>query len=452
MTNKVFKSMFFSVSLLCSICLDGRAQENQKAIFKLTDCLNYAFQNSYEARKAGFDTEESKAQLKETKGALLPQVSASADLTHNIKLPVTMVQDFPTPGESFSMALGTKDNISAGINLEQVLFDASLFTGIKMSKNAKELMSLKETMTREELIYNIGNAFYDIIYSQNLLESSVTTLSIMDSIYRKTELQVAQHITREIDLNRMKVNISNMKVDIQKTAVTVNQQMNYLKVLMGMPLSYDFRLSNDSELSFPYPNNTNLADTEWNDKIELRILDNEKNANLLEITQLKNAYLPSLSFFASTGYNFQSDRLNFGKGALWSNGTYIGVRLSVPIFDGTQKHNKIRQARFRLQKTEEDIKQTQQTVLSNRQNALAQLHIGYNAVNSQKENLEVAEKTWQQGIMLYNEGLYSITDLLDTEKSFREAQTAYTYELVNYQKSLLDLMKSEGTINSLIKK
>ncbi|KAA6308712.1 Outer membrane protein TolC, partial [termite gut metagenome] len=288
-----------------------------------------------------------------------------------------------------------------------------LFTGIKMSKNAKELVRLKEAMTREELIYNIGNAFYDIIYSQNLLESSVTTLSIMDSIYRKTELQVAQHITREIDLNRMKVNISNMKVDIQKTSATVNQQMNYLKVLMGMPLSDDFKLSNDSELSFPYPNNTNHTDTEWNDKIELRILEKQKESNRLEINQLKNAYLPSLSFVASTGYNFQSDKLNFGKGALWSNGTYIGVNLSVPIFDGTQKHYKIRQAQFRLGKTEEDIKQTQQTILSNRQNALAQLHIGYNAVNTQKENLEVAENTYQQGIMLYNEGLYSITDLLD---------------------------------------
>jgi outer membrane protein TolC len=103
-----------------------------------------------------------------------------------------------------------------------------------------------------------------------------------------------------------------------------------------------------------------------------------------------------------------------------------------------------------LQKTEEEIKQTQQSLLSSRQNAISQLRVGYKAVNVQKENLEVAEKTYQQGVMLYNEGLYSITDLLDTEKSFREAQTAYTYELVNYQKSLLDLMKSEGTINQLV--
>ncbi|KAA6340187.1 Outer membrane protein TolC [termite gut metagenome] len=454
MEIKVFKSMLFSVCLLCGICLDGAAQENQKATFKLTDCLNYAFQNSYEARKAGFDTEESNALLKEAKGALLPQLSGSASLTDNIKLPVTFMPGdfFGAPGEDVGISLGMKNEVSAGIDLEQVLFDASLFTGIKISKNAKELARLKEAMTRDELIYNIGNAFYDIIYSGSLLESNLTTLSIMDSIYRKTELQVSQHITREIDLNRMKVNISNMKVDIQKTSATVNQQMNYLKVLMGMPIAYDFELNAEPELSLPSPNYTNNPETDVNDKIELQILDKEKNGNLLEINQLKNAYLPSLSFVASTGYNFQSDKLDLGKGKFWSNGTYVGAKLSIPIFDGAQKHSKIRQAQFRLKKTEEEIKQTQQNILSDRQNALAQLLIGYNSVNVQKENREVAENTYQQGIMLYDEGLYNITDLLDTEKSFRDAQTAYTYELINYQKSLLDLMKSEGTINTLINK
>ena len=71
-------------------------------------------------------------------------------------------------------------------------------------------------------------------------------------------------------------------------------------------------------------------------------------------------------------------------------------------------------------------------------------------MKAQLENTEVAEKTYQQGIMLYEEGLYSITELLDTEKAYRESQTAYIYELVNYHKTLLDLMKAEGNLESLV--
>jgi outer membrane protein TolC len=430
--------------------MDVAAQESQKTTLNLQECLDYALRNSYEVRKAFLDTEESKAQLKESKGALLPQLSGSASLTDNIKLPVTMM-----PGEFFgadgdiAIAIGTQYEVIANLDLEQVLFDASLFTGIKISKNAKELAALKEKMTQEELIYNIGNAFYDIVYSQHLLENNTKMLLLTDSIYRKTELQVAQQITREIDLNRMKVNIGNTKVEIQRTLATITQQKNYLKVLMGMPMENDFAVG--CELDF-FPSGQNTPSIDHNGMTELQILNNELHSGLLEINRLKNNYLPALSFVASSGYTFQSEKLNLGKSDFWSNGMFVGVKLSIPVFDGAQKHHQIRQAQSRLKKTEEDIRQTQQQILSDRQNSHAQLLTGYNAVNVQRENMEVAEKTYQQGIMLYTEGLYSITDMLDTEKSFREAQTAYTYELVNYQKSLLDVMKSEGNLNQLINK
>jgi outer membrane protein TolC len=398
-------------------------------------------------RKAALDVQESEAAHNENKAALFPQLSGTASLTDNIKIPESLMPDENT-GEDIAVESGTQWNSSAGINLEQVIFDANLFTGLKISRNAKELIRLKEQMTREELIYNIGNAYCDIIYSQNLLETNRLTLAIMDSIYKKTELQVVQKITREIDLNRMKVSISNMKVDIQKTLATITQQKNYLKVLIGMPVNYDFKVET------PRSGNTfEMApkSVDIHDKTDLKILDKEKTAVSLEISQIKYAYLPTLFFGASSGYNFESSKFNLNDKKYWSNGTYVTLMLSVPIFDSGQKHQKIKQAQFRLQKTQEDIMQTEQNILSDRENYRSLLLAGYDAVKAQRENTEIAEKTYQQGIMLYDEGLYNITELLGTEKEYREAQTAYTYELVNYHKTLLDLMRVEGTLLDLMK-
>jgi outer membrane protein TolC len=332
-----------------------------------------------------------------------------------------------------------------------VIFDASLFTGIKISKNAKDLVVLKSFMTQEELIFNIGNAFYDIVYSQSLHENNLTTLTIMDSIYRKTEMQVKQHITREIDLNRMRINISNLKVEKEKTEAIMAQQKNYLRILMGMPLETIFELADDE--IFVLPENNYLADSNnIESKTELQILYNEKTGGLLEIKQLKMSYLPSLSLMASSGYTFQANELDIKNHNNWSNGTYLKLNFSIPIFDGFTKHRKIRQAQIRVNKTEEDIRQIKQNTLSDLQNAQMQLYVNSRAVKAQQENMELAGRTYRQSIMLYEEGLYGITDLLDTEKSFREAQTACDYEMVNYRKALLDLKKAEGTLQSLINK
>ncbi|MCK9449242.1 MAG: TolC family protein [Bacteroidales bacterium] len=425
------------------------AQNNASKVLTLSDCFEYAFENSYDLRKAVLDRLESEAAHSENKAALFPQIIGSATLTNNIKLASILM-----PGEFFgydgdiAIEMGAKYNSYAGLNLEQVIFDANLFTGIKNSRNARELTRLKEQMTKEELIYNIGNAYYDIIYSQNLLESNLQTLVIMDSIYAKTELQVAQNITREIDLNRMKVGISNMKVDIHKSLATIVQQKNYLKVLIGMPIAYDFMVSDQIEA--PTTERIFIEDTDIRNQIDLQILDREQTAASLEVRQIKNSYIPTLSLRASSSYNFEAQKFQLSNSQFWSNGTFVQLTLSVPIFDGGQKLHRIRQTQYRFQRVQEDIKQTEQNILGDRESYRALLLTGYNSVQAQHENLDIAEKTYQQGIMLYEEGLYSITDLLDTEKSFREAQTAYTYELVNYQKTMLDLMKAEGTLETLV--
>jgi outer membrane protein TolC len=315
---------------------ESPAQESKPATFNLQERLRYALENSYEVHKAQFGAEEASALHKEAKGALLPQVNGSASATNNLRLPVTYMPGdfFGAQGENIGVELGVKYSTVAGIDLEQVVFDAGLFTGIKISRNARELAELKKNMTREELIYNIGNAFYDIVYSQKLLKSNVETLAIMDSIYRKMELRVTQNIIREVELNRMKVNVSNMNVDIRKTFATLAQQKNYLKILMGMPLEYDFEVEEmmqPASLAALLPEN---MDYDVSNRIELQILDNEKKTNELKIKQLRQSYLPALSLFASYSHNFENEELTLGNSNFWSTGVYFGVKLSVPLFDG----------------------------------------------------------------------------------------------------------------------
>jgi outer membrane protein TolC len=452
MKRQILKTVFLSLLLLCGVLWKGEAQEANPVTFDLQECLQYALHNSYELHKAKFASQEAEAGYREATSALLPQLNGSVSATDNIKLATSMFPGdmFGMPGEYIGVEMGVKYSAAAGLDLEQVVFDAGLFTGIKMSKNARELANLKNRMTEEELIYNIGNAFYDIMYSQHLLKNNLETLLIMDSIYRTMELQVAHHVTREIDLNRMKVNISNMKVDIQKTRATFSQQMNYLKVLMGMPLEYNFLVDGDMQLPAIEQLSVKHADTHLPDRTELLLLDKEKKATELEIKQLRQRYIPTLSLTGSLGYNFENEKLTLGNSRFWSNPVAFGLTLSVPVFDGGTRHNQIRQSQFRLRQVEEDIKLQQQTIQSGLQNAWLLLQVSYQSANAQHENMEIAGESYKQGIMLYEEGLYSITDLLDTEKSYREAQSAYTYELSNYHKSLVELKKSEGTLKALL--
>ncbi len=104
-----------------------------------------------------------------------------------------------------------------------------------------------------------------------------------------------------------------------------------------------------------------------------------------------------------------------------------------------------------IHKLDEEIDFTKRSARVHHENASQKLTVCYQSVNAQKENLRLAEKIYGQSRALYREGLYSITDLLQTELTLRMTQVAYWSEVIKYKKGHLELMKAEGTLANLLK-
>src|SRR5882762_5191802 len=81
---------FYKLSLLAiGFFLAGRvnAQQDTISTFTLDRCLEYALQHSINNQNATLDQQIAAAKVKETIGIGLPQISGSASVVHNPKLP-----------------------------------------------------------------------------------------------------------------------------------------------------------------------------------------------------------------------------------------------------------------------------------------------------------------------------------------------------------------------------
>ena len=105
---------------------------------------------------------------------------------------------------------------------------------------------------------------------------------------------------------------------------------------------------------------------------------------------------------------------------------------------------------MQVQKVDYEIAYTKQQISMNFLNAKDQLHVSYESALTQSENVQLAEKTYQQTVMLYNEGLASIMDVLNTETTLQEAKTSYIAEMVKCRKTELDLLKANGKLETLL--
>lgn len=439
------------IMLLLLIATIGNANETSTKT-SLLDCIELALENNSYLKQSNLDRVIAENKIKEIKADILPQVNASAGITKNISSPVVILPGdlIGIPNVNIPVELVTPYEVSSRIELSQVIFNASLFTGIEIAKNVVELVRLKKELSEEELIYNIGVIFYDILYSEQLLLNINSNLRMQDSLYVYMSHRKDQDLIREIDLNRIKVEITSLEVQEKQLKIKIDQQKRYLKILIGFPLDKLLKLD-DSELqSINLPEEMIANEYDISNRYELALLHKQKEIEFLNLKSIRNKYMPNFSFIAAGGYLFQSNNLRLKTKESWFDYSFIGFQLNIPIFDGFRKQSKVQQAKLNIRKLNEDIKFAEENLLSQHKDAEQRLLIGYQSIGAQEDNLKLAESIYKQSRLLYKEGLHSTTDLLQTEIALQNAQGAYLSEVIKYKKAELDFMKAKGILNNLL--
>lgn len=440
-----------TILILFALLLIGNTvmAQNSNGKFTLDQCLDFAINNSYAAHRANLNIDEAGQQISEARSSVLPQINASGSFDHSMVLPTTMLPGelIGESGTQIPVQMGSKNELDFGVSVEQVIFSPTLFTGIKIARNNQELQRLRSAMTREEIIFDVSNTFYDILGSMQELDNINYMIAKQDSLYRLTEKRVEENVTREVDLNRIKVNLTNLQARGKNMGNVISQQKRYLQILIGIPIEDVFDVDDSEMKSMGISELLNFSQPQ--NRIELDVLNKQREMLELEIRRHKMEYLPTLSAFATAGYQFQSNRLNLTKDP-WYSSAIVGVRLTIPIFDGFGKRSRIKQKQIQMQSLDWDIRETRQTLSANYLNAKNQLEIIHELVQAQSENLQLAEKVYTQTMVLYTEGLANITDLLETETSLHEVKIAHTTELIRYKKTEIDLLKASGTLEHLL--
>ena len=133
----------------------------------------------------------------------------------------------------------------------------------------------------------------------------------------------------------------------------------------------------------------------------------------------------------------------------WSDYSAISVGLNVPIFSGFGTRAKIRQAQIESEALEATLKDTRLAMDFAAKNAQSELTNNLLTIDSQKENVKLAEEVLLNTQNNYQQGLASLTDLLDAERSLSDAKNNYTSALLNYKLAEIALLKAQGKLNSL---
>lgn len=441
---------FILTTLFALIFINVSQAQESIETFSLKEALNYALTNSIEIQKSILDQEQADYAVAEIRSQALPQITGSGDLNYFPNIPTQLLpgEIIGQPGIQVPIQFGTEYTLSGGFDLSQKIFDQSLMTGLKAVKTSEELYTLLKIQTDEDVIYQVSATYYQLLELQaqiNSLDSNIVKMRELENIMRD---QFDNEMVTKIDYSRIKVNRTNMETTLQSLQTTEEQQKNLLKVLMGMPVEIDIALINNGEMD-----ETSLRSLQFdkNKPIEIQLIEKELELNVLNQKNIKAGYYPSLSAFANQSWQAQRNEFNFlSSNAPWFQQTIVGLRLSVPIFDGFYKKSKVQQSMIAIKKLELDQINADRNLDVRYLNAREALVNTIKSVQAQKENEILAQEVYDQSQDLYKEQVGTLTDLLDAENALRNAQVNYRRELLKFRKAELDVLQAQGQLKQLV--
>lgn len=425
----------------------------QQAPLSLKEALQHALKNKSEAVKARLDEENGQYKIDQARSQALPQINATSGLTYN---PVLQLSALPgelagQPGKTLMVAFGQKWNSNTSVSLQQTLFDQTVFTGLKAAKTTKQYYELVAGLTDEQVIEKVASQYYQVLVQCQQLVVTDSNIVTTTRVKNVIEGQYKNGLAKKIDLDRSKVNLSNLEAQRQTQINSVQQQENMLKFYMGIPIETPITIPY-STLDSIQPKIAMLDNTPDVKKLsDYQVLKKQEELLVLQKEATKAAYYPSLSLSGNYGYQGVSNKFPIGNNSTnWFDYASVGLNLKIPLFNGFATRSKVRQADVDIRKLQADIKNTELSLNLSYQNAMTQLRNSIITLNKQKENVALAEEVYANTQNNYAQGLAPLTDLLDAENSLTTAQNNYTSALLDYRLAEIQLIKAQGNLKSLL--
>lgn len=431
-----------SILILGSLSFSSMAQEVKS--FSLEEAKSFALENNISVLNSQHDIEIARQQIVETRGMGLPQVDINGSFSNFINLPVQVVSaNFINPNapadETISFRAGTDYSSDASLQVSQLIFNGSYIIGLKAANFFAEFQKTAANLSNEDIAFNV-------IQSYETAAVAKANKAFIDSLVVSTEnlvnkqknyLELGMILQEDMD----QLNYSLLSVKSTQTVATINYEnaLNMLKLSMGYPINDPLEITNTpAELM----SKSSLSDgNDIYSNISYQLSEQQVKLSQLNVKNYQFANLPTLNAFFKHTYTAYRNEFNFFANEKWYPQTLWGLQLHIPVFSGLTRYAKTSQAKVRLMKDENSLKQLEQSLQFQELQYRNNVKGAQNKLELQQQNVELAKSIYENEILKKEIGKGNSITITQKHNQLMMAQSQYIGSMIELFQSQLSLDK-----------
>jgi outer membrane protein TolC len=185
----------------------------------------------------------------------------------------------------------------------------------------------------------------------------------------------------------------------------------------------------------------------YENRIEMQLLQTKKTLLEADLKYNKWSFLPTVSAFGNYSFNY----LNPEFSKLYDRNfpsSQVGLKVSLPIFQGGKRIYNIKQAALQIKRTDLDVETLRNQINTEYTQAMANYKGYLNQYLVMKDNVELAQDVYNTITLQYREGIKTYLEVITAQTDLRSAQLNYYNAMYTVLSSKIDLQRALGTLTT----
>lgn len=437
--------------LFCAIGVSVWGQVNQLPL-TYEKAIQIGLQNNKQLQAQRLNIQLQEVEAEKNKSRQLPTVTGSYDFRYNTQLQTSVIpaNAFPTqPGQEAQdrrIQFGTRFNHTLAVNVNQPIYQPNNHSDREVTTQNRLIEQQSLQKTESELRLSIAQAYYAVLWNEEKAKLSAANVTRTRTYYQTAGIRFQNGTILKTDLDRFYLDIVNAETAHRRDSVVLSQSKEQLAYQLSLnaltePVLTENLPDKVNNMAMPI-----LGDQPTRERIELTLENSRLQLNALNLKREQRNYYPGVSAYGNYSVQQLNNDLNIFNGDRWTSFNYIGLNVSVPIFDGMLKERNKSTHRLRMEINKANLERLNNDVRFEVQTARTELVNATLNYDYATKNLTLARQILQTDRKKHEEGTLLYQDLRASEYALQQAETNLLNVLYDYVIARLKWEKAAGVL------
>ncbi len=431
-------------------CLTGVAPASETSLktWTLTEAIARAFEVSPTLQASKEAIQSAAYKKKRAQTGFFPKLSSQYNYSYvdnppKAKIPAQDFGVFTIPESTF--AVGTQDNYSFNITLEQPIFTGlALITNYDLAQLGVDLSKVKFQQEQLQLALRVKEAYFNLLGNQQLkLVAEKTVLQIADNV-RIAQDYFQVGLIPLNDLLKSEVELADARQKLVRAENLVLLSQSQLNTLLRLPLEQRVSVQ-DIQQYEPYEKRLSECQQEALQKRpEVKEVNTQLEIAQKNIQLARSEYYPQV--YLQSRYKKEGDTPNVsGNDFTYADNFEISAGIKWNFWEWGRTHYLVQEKIREREQVKAALTQVQDSVQLEVQEAYINLKESEKNIGVALKAIEQAEENFRISEVRFREQVATTLELFDAQTLLTQAKVNYYRALYGFQIGDARLQKAMGS-------